>query len=166
MGTIERRALQIAVALAALVPIGAGLVGMIEGAEAFGGAGDRALDGHMRYLSGLLLALGLAAWSTIPAIERRTAMVRMLTAAVVVGGLARLYGAWRLGAFGGTMRFALAMELGVMPLLCLWQGRMASAGRAKSVKRSEDQLTARTTPGEIILSPYSRSGSRAAATGR
>ncbi|HEX8232793.1 MAG TPA: DUF4345 domain-containing protein [Caulobacteraceae bacterium] len=123
---MEKRALQGAVAVAGLVPVAGGLIGMIEGAEAFGGAGGAVLDGHIRYLSGLLLALGLAFWSAVPAIERRTLMVRLLSAAVVLGGLARLYGAWRHGLPGATMQFALVMELVVTPLLCLWQARVAA----------------------------------------
>ena len=47
---------------------------------------------HGRYLSGLLLAIGLAFWASIPAIEKHTARVRRLTALVVVGGLCRLLG--------------------------------------------------------------------------
>ena len=51
-------------------------------------------------------------------------MVRILTFLVVVGGLARLISLARVGPPGGAMQWALVMELGVTPALCLWQWRL------------------------------------------
>lgn len=130
----ERRCLQAAVAVAALVPISAGLAGVLLGSQMAGtlaiADGFRAvsLDSHVRYLSGLLLGIGLAFWSFIPTIERRTTEARLLTAIVFLGGLARLYGALRMGLPSGPMTFGLVMELVVTPLLCLWQARVAERG--------------------------------------
>lgn len=133
----ERRLLQIVIALAGLVPVVGGLAGVVLGAAAFGGAGvaDGAsvgrdldavtLDSHVRYLSGLLLGIGVTFWRLIPTIERRTAIVRVLTAIVVIGGVARLIGLMLDGQPSTVMMFALAMELVVTPLICLWQGRVA-----------------------------------------
>ncbi len=120
------RALQIAVALGGLVPVSAGLAGVVLGpglAGADGAAID--LDSHFRYLSGLLLGIGLAFWSTIPEIERKGTIFRLLTAIVFIGGLARLLGAFMHGLPGYPMMFGLGMELVVTPLLCLWQARLA-----------------------------------------
>ena len=130
----ERRALQIAIALAGLVPVFAGLEGMLSGAAMTGAVPPHdlpavALDSHVRYLSGLLFALGLVFWASIPTIERQTARVRVLTLLVAVGGLARLYGIVRAGDPGAPMLFGLAMELGVTPALCLWQARVARMSR-------------------------------------
>jgi hypothetical protein len=50
--------------------------------------------------------------------------VRTITAIVVVGGLARLWG-WIVVGDPGTIRWALVMELVVTPLICLWQARIA-----------------------------------------
>ena len=126
---MERRALQIAIALAACVPVAGGLKGAWLGARGFGAWPGGAADSHFRYLSGLLLAIGLAYWACIPAIERRGPLIRVLTAIVVAGGVARLAGWVLLGGDPGPMRWALIMELGVAPLLCLWQIRVASLGR-------------------------------------
>ncbi|HYF22623.1 MAG TPA: DUF4345 domain-containing protein [Caulobacteraceae bacterium] len=121
----ERRALQLAVALGGLVPVCAGLAGAALGPEMIPGAAESAaLDSHHRYLSGLLLGIGLGFWSAIPSIERRTARVRLLGAVVVVGGLARVLGLTEHG-WPGVMGWALVMELAVTPLLVLWQGRVA-----------------------------------------
>ena len=101
----ERRALQIAVALLSLVPVAAGLAGVLHGAAMLDGSlGTPSRDSHMRYLSGLLLAIGVAWWSVIPAIERHGARVRLLTALVVCGGVARLLSLVVVGTPSGPMR--------------------------------------------------------------
>lgn len=122
----ERRALQIAIALLALVPVAAGLAGALRGpAMVDGAAGTPSADSHMRYLSGLLLAIGVAWWIMIPAIERQTARVRLLAALVVCGGLARLLSLAVVGTPSWAMLGALVMELGVTPAMALWQARVA-----------------------------------------
>jgi hypothetical protein len=128
---MERRLLQIAIVLAACVPVLGGLKGAWGGAAAFGTWPGAAADSHFRYLSGLLLGVGLFYWGCVPAVERRGALIRTLTAIVVVGGLSRLAGVFIAGD-PGSMRWALIMELGVAPALCLWQARVAKAldGRA------------------------------------
>ena len=116
----EKRALQTCVALAGLVAVSAGAWGVLCG---LGARGD-GLASHERYLSGLLLAIGLAFWTTVSNIDGKTGRFRLLTALVVVGGISRLLGV----ALGDTLSWssggALAMELLVAPLLCLWQSRV------------------------------------------
>ncbi|MCQ8279072.1 DUF4345 domain-containing protein [Acetobacteraceae bacterium KSS8] len=127
----SRRALQIAVAVLGLVPVGAGLAGAWLGPAMVGVAGAAStpsLDSHMRYLSGLLLGIGLAFWSLIPRIEARGGAFRLLTAIVFVGGLARLSEVFREGLPPLPMLFGLGMELLVTPLLCFWQARVARLG--------------------------------------
>jgi nitrate reductase NapE component len=124
----ERRLLQLAVALGCIVPLVAGGSGMIEGPAMLAGMGSDApadLDSHYRYLSGLLLAVGLAFATCIPAIERKTGRFRLLAFLVVVGGLGRLLSMASVGAPGEGHMFGLAMELLAVPLLVLWQARVA-----------------------------------------
>ena len=83
------------------------------------------LDSQVRYLSGLLLGIGLAFWSFIPRMTQVTREVRLLTALVVLGGLARLLSLILAGVPSAGMMFGLVMELVVTPALCLWQGRVA-----------------------------------------
>jgi hypothetical protein len=128
---MERRALQGAILLPGCVPVLAGLAGAVLGAQAFGAWPGRGADSHARYLSGLLLGIGLLYWSAVPWIERRTGMVRLLTAIVVCGGLARLAGVFLAGDPGG-MGWALIMELLVAPALCLWQARVAKGIDART----------------------------------
>ena len=127
----ERRLLQGVIALAGFVPVGAGLSGALlgsamtgEGAHPYAAMGGD-LDSHVRYLSGLLLGIGLAFWEAIPQIERRGQRVRLLGAIVALGGLMRLVGFVIAGVPHAPMLFGLAMELVVTPLVCLWQARIA-----------------------------------------
>jgi hypothetical protein len=102
------------------VPVGGGLWGVLGHMGTTGGASAS----HARYLSGLLLGIGLAFWAIIPTIERRGEIVRALAAIVFVGGLARLAGALQAG-FPTGVSWALVMELAVTPLLALWRERVA-----------------------------------------
>ena len=130
----ERRTLQICVALAALVAIWAGAWGVLTDLGGHDG-GSSGLASHERYLSGLLLAIGIAFWTTLSGIEGKTGRFRLLTALVVVGGISRLVGV----AMGDTLSWsiagALAMELLVAPVLCLWQGRVGPVAVLASVWR-------------------------------
>jgi hypothetical protein len=123
----ERVALQSAVLIAALVPVSAGLAGIVLGPELLGAtaADVPSFDSHLRYLSGLLLGIGLAFWSLVPRIERAGAVFRPLTFLVVAGGVARLLSLAIVGAPSRPMLGGLIMELIVTPLLCLWQARIA-----------------------------------------
>ena len=122
----ERLLLQGAIAIGGFVPVGAGLTGALLGAGMTGDGGHGAdLDSHVRYLSGLLLGIGLAFWEAIPQIERRGRRVKLLTAIVALGGLIRLIGILAVAVPGAPMLFGLAMELVVTPLICLWQRRLA-----------------------------------------
>jgi hypothetical protein len=129
--------LQIAIALGGLVPVGAGLAGVILGPAMLDqNLHASAADSHFRYLSGLLAAIGVLFWSTIPHIASRGPTVRLLTAIVVTGGLARALGLALHDPMTLATGFALVMELGVTPLLCLWQARIA-AGRIGSIPPGE-----------------------------
>lgn len=122
----ERRLLQCAVALACLVPLTMGGTSVIRGVAILKGAAAQPdLDSHFRYLSGIFLVLGIAFATCVPAIERKGARFRLLGAMVVAGGLARLLSWIAVGPPGFGHRFGLAMELGVVPLLLLWQWRVA-----------------------------------------
>ena len=125
----ERRLLRAAVALGCLSPFWFGLRGIVEGPAMLAGVdpGQAPPDllSHYRYLSGLFLGIGLILLSCLPAIERRTGRFRWACAALVLGGLARALGLIMGDAPSAAHRIALAAELGVVPLLLLWQARVA-----------------------------------------
>ena len=129
----ERQALQRVVAVAAIVPIAAGLYGVLFGMNGLAvGPPNVSADSHFRYLSGLLTGIGILFLTCVPAIEDKGRLFRFLTLVVVLGGLARLLGLWLTGVPSLTMLAALGIELGVTPLLCLWQARIA--GRARDAE--------------------------------
>ena len=125
---IEVRLLQAVIAALALIPISAGLAGVTLGPGFLGV--DRPwpadLDSHVRFLSGVFLAVGLAFMSTVPSIANRTRRFRLLASFVFLGGLARLLSLVVVGApsFGHVV--GLVYEFLVVPLLVLWQARVAS----------------------------------------
>ena len=122
---MERKLLQAAIILLALVPIGAGAAGIIFGAGMVEmSAGGASADSHFRYLSGLLLGVGIGFWSCVPDIERRGPRIRIMTLIVVIGGLARLWSLLNAGVPLQPMQLALVMELVVTPAICLWQWRV------------------------------------------
>lgn len=101
---------------------------MIEGPAFLHGVASPAppdLDSHFRYLSGLLFATGIGFATCIPGIELKTARFRLLAFLVFVGGLGRLHSLASVGMPGGGHMFGLAMELVAVPLLVLWQARVA-----------------------------------------
>ncbi len=118
--SIEKRAAQVSFAVAGIVPVVAGLWGVFH---PFAGAVGSLLN-HGRYLSGLLLAIGLAFWAAIPDIECHTTRIRVLTAVVVIGGICRLLGVLMGDPLSPSVVGALAMELGITPLLSFWQSRL------------------------------------------
>ena len=122
---VERRLLQLIVVLAAGVAVVTGSFGIVRGLALFDLTGGVSADSHVRYFAGLLLGIGLAFWSTIPDIEKQGARLRLLSAIVVCGGLARGYALARHGLPDRTALFALGNETLVPVLVCLWQARIA-----------------------------------------
>ena len=123
----ERKYLQRTVAVLALVPAAAGLFGVLFGPALTGDRVSVSADSHFRYLSGLLLGIGILFWSTVPGLEEKTGRFRLLALLVVIGGFARLIGLLLTGVPSLYMLGGLAMELVVTPIVALWQTRVANA---------------------------------------
>ena len=124
----ERRLLQGATVLACMVPLSMGLVSVIRSAAVLQGVEPPFpvdLDSHYRYLSGLLLGIGLVFLASIPRIESKGAVFRTLGFVILVGGLARLYSLIENGTPGFGHQFGLVMELVVVPAIVVWQARVA-----------------------------------------
>jgi hypothetical protein len=121
---MEKRLLQVSVALAALVAVTVGLAGVVWGASGLGEQAPGILDSQVRALSGILAAIGIAYWTTVPDIQRAGARFGLLTLIVVAGGFARALGMLIAGPPGPIMGAALALELLVAPALYLWQARI------------------------------------------
>ena len=123
----ERRYLQRTVSVLALVPILGGLSGVILGPTLTGDTVSVSFDSQHRFLSALLLAVGIGFMSTVPGIEEKTGRFRLLAFLIFLGGLGRLFGLMLTGVPSALMLGGLALELVVTPILALWQTRVANA---------------------------------------
>lgn len=143
---MERRALQLAICVACLLPLIIGGMGVLHGPAAFGHPTDvpRDLDSQFRYVSGIFLGAGIAFLSCIPHVERKGARFRLLGALIVAGGLARGVSWLDAGAPSLGHRLGLVMELAGVPLLMLWQARIAA--RAVSPPASADRAPPPSSP--------------------
>jgi hypothetical protein len=130
----ERRLLQCVIGVLAAVPVLAGLNGVLSGPAllAVKEPWPVDLDSHFRFLSGVFLAIGIAWYSCIPGIEANGGRFRLLAALTVTGGLARLVSLIAMGPPSAGHLYGVVTELLVVPLLVLWQMRVASRFRQAS----------------------------------
>lgn len=133
LGT-ERRLLQAVVAVLAMTPVVFGVLGIAIGPRFLHATAPWPvdLDSHLRFLSGVFLIVGLGWYSCLPAIETKTERFRMLAAATFAGGLARLISLLIAGLPSMGHVAGLCVELVAVPLLTLWQARIANRHAATS----------------------------------
>jgi hypothetical protein len=122
---MERKLLRIALALAGLVLVGFGLAGVFFGANFMDLTGNVAMDSYVRFLKGMLLAIGLVYWSSIPDIERHGERIALVTFILVLGAVPRLMAVIAHGVPTIGILISLAGELIVAPLLWLWHRHVA-----------------------------------------
>ena len=130
---IEKRVLQTIVAIACLVPLITGGQSILYGPGFLGHPPviPIDLDSHFRYISGIFFAVGVAFASCVPGIETKGPRFRLLGALVIAGGLSRVVSLLAVGVPSKGHVFAFAMELGVVPLLLLWQAGFAKRWRQR-----------------------------------
>ena len=128
---IEKRLLQAIVAAACLVPLITGGWSILHGPGFLGHPSviPVDLDSHFRYISGIFFAVGIAFASCVPGIETKGPRFRLLGALVIMGGLARVISLVAVGMPSKGHLLAFAMELGIVPLLLLWQAAFARRWR-------------------------------------
>lgn len=128
----ERRALQLVVAIACLVPLSIGGWSVLHGPGFLGHPPviPTDLDSHFRYISGIFFAVGIAFASCVPGIEAKGPRFRLLGSLVVAGGLSRCVSLLAVGAPSAGHLFGFAMELGAVPLLMLWQAGVSRRCRS------------------------------------
>jgi len=123
----SRSLLQATIAVAVLVPLGASATGLCIGPSFLRNVTTvpTDLDSHFRYLSSLLLGIALLFVSTIRNIETKTERFRTASFLVVLGGFGRLYSLLSVGHPSLAHLGGLCLELGLVPLLVVWQGALA-----------------------------------------
>ncbi len=83
------------------------------------------LDNQFRYLAGVYLAVTLAVWWTLGNIEDRLVPIRIVCFGIMAGGLGRLASILQVGPpQDPSLMAGLVIELGIVPLLLLWQMRL------------------------------------------
>ncbi|WP_245350592.1 DUF4345 domain-containing protein [Bradyrhizobium sp. UFLA03-84] len=128
-----RRALQVATAVLALVPILTGIITMLGVSDplyaASGVPALPVLDSNLRFFGGVWLGLGLALLWLVPRIESESVLFRVVWGGIFLGGIGRLLSIVMVGApplpFVG---FTLLEVIGA-PLFVYWQHRVATARR-------------------------------------
>jgi hypothetical protein len=122
---MERKLLQIALALAGLVLALFGLAGVFFGADFTDLSGNVVMDSYFRFLKGMLLAIGLVYWSAVPDVERHGERIALVTFILVLGAVPRLMAVIGHGVPTIGIIISLAGELIFAPLLWLWQRHVA-----------------------------------------
>jgi hypothetical protein len=97
----------------------------------FGAAGlqgtlavSASLDSQFRFMAGIYLAIAALAWWVAPRVATATAIVRIVCAAIFIGGLGRLAAIAQYGLPETPMIAGLVLELAA-PLLIIWQNSVA-----------------------------------------
>jgi Domain of unknown function (DUF4345) len=130
---MERKLLQIAVALAGFAAVGFGLAGVLFGTTIMELSDDVLTDSHVRFLKGMTLAIGFVYWSAVPDIERHGERISLVTFILVGGAVARLMAVVSHGVPTMGILFSVAGELIFVPLLWLWQRHVASVARRTAI---------------------------------
>jgi hypothetical protein len=130
---MERKLLQIAVALAGFAAVGFGLAGVLFGTTIMELSDDVLTDSHVRFFKGMTLAIGFVYWSAVPDIERHGERISLVTFILVGGAMARLMSIVSHGVPTMGLLFSLVGELIFVPLLWLWQRHVASVARRTAI---------------------------------
>ena len=126
---MQRKLLQIAIAVAGLAGVGVGLTGVLFGTLYADLSGDVVLDSYVRFLKGVLLAIGLIYLSCVPQIERRGDRIALVTFILVCGAASRLMAVIGHGVANLGILLSLVAGLILVPLLWLWQRHVAQAAQ-------------------------------------
>ena len=121
-----KRTLQVILIVLAIIPLGFGALNLIIGAARFLPAENvtAAIDSQLRFQSAWYLALAAIILWIVPRIDRETALFRIIIVGLFVGGVARAWSWYTLGAPPVGMQFGMYLEL-ALPLLLPLQARIA-----------------------------------------
>jgi hypothetical protein len=133
---MSKRALQIVLAILALIPILTGGLDLFLGARALNVAGgvfppevisNAFLDSQIRFLGAIWFGIGVMMYWIIPSIDQQTTLFRLLAGAIFLGGIGRLSSAFLVGLPPSEFIVFIALELIGMPLLVLWQSWISTS---------------------------------------
>jgi Domain of unknown function (DUF4345) len=130
---MERKLLQATVAVAGFAGVVLGLTGVLFGTLYADLSGDAVLDSYVRFGKGVLLAIGLVYCSCIPRVELRGDRISLVTFILALGTLSRLFSAVGHGVPTLGIVANLIAGLILVPLLWLWQRRVAAMAQRSAV---------------------------------
>ena len=117
---MERRLLQIALAIVGLVAILFGVTGVFFGTSLSGVTLGVTMEGYVRFIKGVLIAAGLIYWSAIPRLEVHSERIGVVSFLLVFGAAGRLLAVIGHGFPTVGLMISLIGELIVVPLIWLW----------------------------------------------
>jgi len=117
---LERRLLQIALAIVGLVAILFGVTGVFFGTSLSGVTLGVTMEGYVRFIKGVLIAAGLIYWSAIPRLEVHSERIGVVSFLLVFGAAGRLLAVIGHGFPTVGLMISLIGELIVVPLIWLW----------------------------------------------
>ena len=121
--------LKIILSILALIPVVTGLAGLMgvkDPIYTFEFTGDMVLlDSNLRFFAGVWLALGLALFYSLRDIEKPNSLLQAALFCVFIGGVGRLLSMVEIGLPPLPFVFFTLLEIFGMPLLMLWQYRIA-----------------------------------------
>jgi hypothetical protein len=132
---MNKRSLQIATAVLALIPIATGIISMLGLSDPIYASANLSpnplLDSNLRFFGGVWFGLGIAVIWLIPRIEQQTVLYRFLWIMIFLGGIGRLLSMAFAGAPPIPFIGFTALEILGAPLFVYWQHRVAQhAGSA------------------------------------
>ena len=125
---MNKRGLQIAMALVGTIPVFTGIIGMFGLSDplyASAGIPENAmLDSNLRFFAGVWLGVGLSLYLLIPSIEEHTLLFRVLWGMIFLGGIGRLASMFFLALPPLPFIGFTALEIIGAPLFIWWQARL------------------------------------------
>ncbi len=126
-----KRGLQVLLGVLSLIPLLVASLGLLFGAGRFlpEEVVTPGFDSHYRYITGYYLSLTLLAWWVIPNIENHVVPLRIVSAAIFMGGVGRLVSVLEVGLPSPVDIGFTVLEL-LFPLLLIWQARLPEPAAA------------------------------------
>ncbi len=134
----SRKLLQIVLSILVLLPIGFGITGTFLGLRGFSwifglpiDTIEPNLDSDFRFLAAVFFGIGMIIAWIIPHIEKQTAIFRIVTGAIFLGGIGRLISVFTVGYPTMLTWILIVIEL-VAPLFMWWQWTIAKTAKQNS----------------------------------
>ncbi len=126
-------ALQIFLGVLSLVTLFYGVAGLLTGAGPYDVEGPalQLLDNQLRYSAGVYLVFSFLLWWIIPDIERHAMPIRIISAAIMLGGIGRLISLLNAGSGLGAQLVLMSAELAA-PGMIFWQANVARQAENKT----------------------------------